>query len=572
MKHKLWTVLLIALGLAEVLGLFVFGARAAGDLYGERVLFGDANGDGTVNAADLLLLRRYFADFDYEAGTSATPLGPACTHDFSVTATSPASCTEDGRKTYTCARCGTAYDECLPAVGHDYSTEYTVDVAPTTEAEGSKSRHCTRCDAVTDVTVIPKRSAPDFTFTVNADGVTCTVTGLTGGVPAVLTVPTNIGGRSVTAVGSSAFAGCTGLTSVTLPDGLTKIGYKAFCGCTSLTSVVLPDSVTTLGGDAFCDCTALKSVTLSSSLTRIDPLTFSGCVALTSVQIPDSVSVLGNSAFRSCSSLTSVTLPAGLEKIGFLTFADCTALETFTVPMKMTAWYELDKESDWDQNTSRYVARCTDGDLKKCSYGLDLVKNENDVWILVGLGSCRDTDLIIPSFVEYIGDFDYGHPDFHSVTRLTIPDSVRVIYGGCFMTALPSGDDEYCPDRFTDGVYYEGTVAQWCGIRFDVNDFADGPNPAARTDKFYMNGELIGTDLVIPSGVTTINEYAFLGFDLTSVTIPVSVTRIGAGCFDDGMEITYAGTRAQWRNIDFPGSFLCFNGLSADTPVTCLGE
>lgn len=34
-----------------------------------------------------------------------------------------------------------------------------------------------------------------------------------------------------------AFHGCSSLTSVTIPDGVTSIGFKAFNGCSSLTTV-----------------------------------------------------------------------------------------------------------------------------------------------------------------------------------------------------------------------------------------------------------------------------------------------------------------------------------------------
>ena len=48
-------------------------------------------------------------------------------------------------------------------------------------------------------------------------------------------------------IGSSAFYGCTGLTSVIIPNSVTTIDGSAFCGCTGLTSVTIPNSVTTIG-------------------------------------------------------------------------------------------------------------------------------------------------------------------------------------------------------------------------------------------------------------------------------------------------------------------------------------
>ena len=59
---------------------------------------------------------------------------------------------------------------------------------------------------------------------------------------------------SVTSIRSYAFSDCSGLTSVTIPEGVTSIGGWAFRECSSLTSVTIPEGVTTIGPNAFSDC------------------------------------------------------------------------------------------------------------------------------------------------------------------------------------------------------------------------------------------------------------------------------------------------------------------------------
>ena len=48
-------------------------------------------------------------------------------------------------------------------------------------------------------------------------------------------------------IGSFAFSGCSGLTSLNLPAGITEIRYHAFYGCSGLTSINIPSSVTEIG-------------------------------------------------------------------------------------------------------------------------------------------------------------------------------------------------------------------------------------------------------------------------------------------------------------------------------------
>ena len=55
--------------------------------------------------------------------------------------------------------------------------------------------------------------------------------------------------RSISDYGS--FVGCSGLTSVTIPNSVTSIGEYAFSGCSGLTSATIGNSVTSIGVSAF---------------------------------------------------------------------------------------------------------------------------------------------------------------------------------------------------------------------------------------------------------------------------------------------------------------------------------
>ena len=143
--------------------------------------------------------------------------------------------------------------------------------------------------------------------------------------------------RKVTSIGKLAFCGCTGLTSVTIPNSVTSIGNSAFRECTGLTSVTIPNSVTSIGERAFYYCLSLTSVTIPNSVTSIGDEAFYICSGLTSVTIPNSVTSIGNYAFKYCSGLTSVTIPNSVTSIGSYAFSSCTGLIAVTIGNSVTS-------------------------------------------------------------------------------------------------------------------------------------------------------------------------------------------------------------------------------------------
>jgi len=130
----------------------------------------------------------------------------------------------------------------------------------------------------------------------------------------------------VTDIGGSAFAGCSGLTAVTMPATVTRIGKEAFTGCGSLAAVTIPATVTYIGGSAFAGCGSLTSVTIPAAVTSIESATFSSCRSLTEVTIPAAVTSIGESAFAGCGGLTTVTIPAAVKSIGAWAFSTCSSL------------------------------------------------------------------------------------------------------------------------------------------------------------------------------------------------------------------------------------------------------
>lgn len=170
----------------------------------------------------------------------------------------------------------------------------------------------------------------EYSYTLNDDG-TATITGYTGS-ETMLTVPKELDGHRVTAIGERAFFRCEFLTSVMLPDGLSSIGEGAFLRCSSLTKIVIPDSLTSIGAYAFSDCTSLTDISIPDSLSFIDDQAFSQCKSLTSICFPDGITSIGYEMCFGCKSLVSVTIPDSVTSIGVRAFSWCNPLTSVAIP------------------------------------------------------------------------------------------------------------------------------------------------------------------------------------------------------------------------------------------------
>ena len=178
---------------------------------------------------------------------------------------------------------------------------------------------------------------------------------------------------SYNVIGDHAFQDCSGLTSLTLPAGITSIGDNAFWGCSGLTSLTLPAGITEIGSGAFHGCSGLKevkfcindnldtyltkgrpyigvscgikyylndkeitSIEIPSNVTTLGNYVFQGCSGLTSLNLPAGITEIGSGAFHGCSGLTSLTLPAGITEIGYSAFAGCSGLTSLNLPAGIT--------------------------------------------------------------------------------------------------------------------------------------------------------------------------------------------------------------------------------------------
>ncbi len=149
-------------------------------------------------------------------------------------------------------------------------------------------------------------------------------------VSGAISIDASVDGRPVTVIDYAAFADCTEITSVSIPDSVIAIGYDAFHGCTKLATVNIPSSVVFIGADAFYDSRCFRNaysdgiVYLDNWLLYVDP-DLTG-----SFTVQDGTVGVAEMAALDCEGITSLTIPASVQYINNQAFAYCSDLDSIT--------------------------------------------------------------------------------------------------------------------------------------------------------------------------------------------------------------------------------------------------
>ena len=213
-------------------------------------------------------------------------------------------------------------------------------------------------------------------------------------------------------IGEYAFAYCSGLTSLTLPVGITSIGEFAFSGCSGLTSLTLPAGITSIGEYAF-----------------------SGCSGLTSLTLPDGITSIGFWAFRDCSGLTSLTIPAGITSIHSLAFQYCSGLKEVRICINDNLDTYLTKGHPYIPVDYKYI----DCDIKyyindKEITSIEIPSNVTTLGDYVFQGRRGLTSLNLPAGITSIGSGAFY--DCSGLTSLTLPAGITEIGSSAFSCCI----------------------------------------------------------------------------------------------------------------------------------------
>ena len=199
----------------------------------------------------------------------------------------------------------------------------------------------------------------------------------------------------VTGIGPTAFDGCSGLTSVKIPNSVTSIGMLAFHECSGLTSITIPNKMTSIEQFTFTNCRSLSSITIPNSVTSIGPYAFAWCTSLTSLTLSSNVESIMDNAFRGDSSLISLTIPSKVSFIGPYAFQECYGLTSMVVETG-------NKNYDSRENCNAIIETATNTLIAGCQN--TVIPNsvtsigENAFYFCLTL-----TSIVIPSSVKSIG-------------------------------------------------------------------------------------------------------------------------------------------------------------------------
>ena len=424
-------------------------------------------------------------------------------------------------------------------------------------------------------------------YNILSDGESVEVTsGSSDKYSGAITIPSSVtySGKtySVTSIGSDAFYGCSGLTSVTIPNSVTTIGSGAFWGCTGLTSVTIPNSVTSIRGWAFYGCSGLTSVTIPISVTSIGSGAFSGCSGMTSVTIPNSVTSIGDRVFYGCSSLTAVTIPNSVTAIGYGAFDGCSGLTAVTIPNSVMeiGGRAFDGCSSLTGTLTIPSAVTSIGSdaFSGCS-GLESIVVENGNSIYDSRGNCNAIietatntlisgcmNTVIPNSVTSIGG--YAFKGCSGLMSVIIPNSVTKIGEWAFFDC--SGlTSVTIPNSVTSiGEYAFSGCSGLTSVVFNAE------NCSTMGSLYFpvFEGCKSISSLTIGEGVKTIPAFAFKHLrGLTSVTIPNSVTSIGPYAFSECSGLTSVVFNAENCSTMGSSSSPVFSGCTRISSLT-IGE
>lgn len=359
-------------------------------------------------------------------------------------------------------------------------------------------------------------------------------------------------------------------TQIVVRDGTKRIASSAFSGCTGLTSITIPESVTSIGYNAFGGCTGLKSISIPGSVENIEQCVFEGCSGLTTVYIQDGVTSIDYSAFEGCRSIKTISIPESMSYIDRRAFDYACYIDTLIwnspniSPSVIKSYYSNSIKFAYIGNKVVQIgdnafSGCSKLDSVFISEGVkEIGKNAfSQCWTLKAINFPKSLTSIgenvfsgcnsLPQGVMYINDILYCYiGQMPENTSITVKDGTKRISNGAFANC-----DGLTSITIPDGVTSIGDLA-FAGCYYLKSVTIPGSVTTIGNEAFAGCGYL--SSVVIPDGVVTIGDKAFYNSSVRSISIPESVIIIGDRALDCNYDTLY------WNSINvYPEAFIVGN-------------
>lgn len=424
------------------------------------------------------------------------------------------------------------------------------------------------------------------------------------------TVTFGNGVTELTKIDTDTFRDCSALTTIAIPDSVTTLGTTAFRGCVALSTVTFGEEskLTAMGNECFGG-SGLTSISIPKGVTYFGYGTlqskagigsvaqqFLDCTKLETVEFKGDFKLLGGKVFRNCTALTSITFPASIAQIGEYAFDGCTKLTTVTITAGGTEELKIGQYAFLNSALTAFAVPARTSEINQyafdgCSQLATLTIPEDTVKLTLGKGVFRNcaalTSVALPDVVTALPDYAFnGCKKLASVTANKLTTIGNSAFSGCSALtaiALPETVTSIGADAFLNAGLTSFTVPKSC-TEIGANVFggcrhlatyavADG-NTAFTTFKvtqtetlllrvgaddapstiiaapglltgtatlpedcllgaYALNGLLKNvTSLVLPEGMEEIPDEAFFGSCIESITLPSTLKKIGESAFE----------------------------------------